>query len=139
MLLEKLNTFEFPDYSSFDNLDIAYINFTEKLKKVIDEVAPFKNMCVKNNTSEWVDDEIFDAIRNRDKLFKKFKKSRLHTDGVIFRRARNRLQTMIKRKRQNFICNKLTENIAKPKELWKTLSQLGLESKKKETSKICLK
>ena len=120
-------------------MDIVYINFTEKLKKVIDEIALFKNMCVKNNTSEWVDDEIFEAIRNRDKLFKKFKKSRLHTDGVIFRRARNRLQTMIKRKKQNFIGNKLTENIAKPKELWKTLSQLGLESKKKETSKICPK
>ena len=27
-------------------------------------------MCVKNSTSEWVDDEIFEAIRNRDKLFK---------------------------------------------------------------------
>ena len=120
-------------------MDTAYSDFTKKLKAVIDEIAPFKNMCVKNSTSEWVDDEIFEAIRNRDKLFKKFKNSRLHADGVNFRRARNRLQTIIKNKKRNFICNKLTENIAKPKELWKTLSQLGLESKKKATSKICLK
>ena len=46
---------------------------------------------------------------------------------------------MIKNKKGNFISNKLTENIAKPKELWKTLSQLGLKSKKKTNPKICLK
>ena len=96
-------------------------------------------MCVKNDTCEWVDDEIFEAIRTRDKFFRKFKRSRLHIDGVNFRRARNKLQTMIKNKKRNFISNKLTENIAKPKELWKTLSQLGIQSKKKTTSKICLK
>ena len=94
-------------------------------------------MCVKNDTCEWVDDEIFEAIRTRDKLFRKFKRSRLHIDSVNFRRARKKLQTMIKNKKRNFISNKLTENIAKPKELWKTLSQLGIQSKKKTTSKIC--
>ena len=139
LLLEKLNTLVFPDYSSYENMDTAYSEFTEEISKIINEIAPFKTICVKNITSEWVDDEIFEAIRTRDKLFKKSKKSRLHTDGVNFRRARNRLQTMIKNKKQNFICNKLTENIAKPKELWKTLSQLGLQSKNKTASKICLK
>ena len=43
---------------------------------------------------------------------------RLHTDGVNFSRARNRIQTMIKNKRRDFISNKLTEHIAKPKELY---------------------
>ena len=62
-----------------------------------------------------------------------------YIDGVNFRRARNRLQTIIKNKKRNFISNKLAENIAKPKELWKTLSQLGLKSKKKTNPKICLK
>ena len=138
-LLEKLNLVDFPDYSTYNNVDIAYTDFTSKLAKVVNEIAPKKMMCVKNDTCEWVDDEIFEAIRTRDKFFRKFKRSRLHIDGVNFRRARNKLQTMIKNKKRNFISNKLTENIAKPKELWKTLSQLGIQSKKKTTSKICLK
>ena len=123
----------------YDDVDEAYIDFTNKLIKVINDVAPFKKMCVKNSTCEWVDDEIFEAIRTREKLFKKFNKSRLHMDGVNFRKARNRLQTLIKNKKRNYITNKLNENIAKPKELWKTLSQLGLPSKKKANPKICLK
>ena len=138
-LLEKLNGLVFPDYSLYDDIDTAYLDFTNKLTKVINDVAPFKKICVKNNTCEWVDDEIFEAIRTREKLFKKFKKSRLHADGVNFRKARNRLQAMIKNKKRNYITNKLSENIAKPKELWKNLSQLGLPSKKKANTKICLK
>ena len=34
---------------------------------------------------------------------------------------------------------KLSENIAKPKELWQTLKSLGLPNKKNSSSNICLK
>ena len=113
-----------PDYSTYDNVDAAYFDFTDIVTKVINEIVPFLKTCVK-------------TIPVSGLVMKK--KSRLHTDGVNFRRARIRLQTMIKNKKRNFISNKFTENIAKPKELWKTQSQLGLPSKQKATSKICLK
>ena len=66
------------------------------------------------------------------------KNSRDPTDNIKFKNARNRLQDLIKRKKQNFITKKLNDNIAKPKELWKTLKSLGLPSKKDSQSKICL-
>ena len=47
---------------------------------VIDRVAPIKERRVKQNSQEWFDGEIADEIKNRDKLFKKFKKSKLHLD-----------------------------------------------------------
>ena len=137
-LLEKLSDIIFPDYSLYGDIDEAYSDFTNKLTTVINDVAPFKKINVKNNTGEWLDDEIFEGIRARDKLFRKFKKSKLHADGVNFRKARNRLQTMIRNKKRNFITKKLSDGIVKPKELWKTLSQLGLPSKKKANTKICL-
>ena len=60
-LLEKLVTLQFPDYSMYNNVDTAYSDFIDKLTTVINEIAPFKNMCVKNNTSEWIDDEVFEG------------------------------------------------------------------------------
>ena len=43
-------------------------------------------------------------------------------------------------KRKNGILKeKLSENIAKPKELWETLKSLGLPNKKSSPSNICLK
>ena len=43
-----------------------------------------------------------------------------------------------KNKKRNFISSKLTENTGKPKELWKILKGLGMPSKSKATSNICL-
>ena len=43
---------------------------------VVDSIAPFSR--VKANTQKWFDGEVLENINTRDKLFKKFKKSRLH-------------------------------------------------------------
>ena len=64
-----------------------------------------------------------------DKLFKKFKKSKLQIDKDIYNAARYKLQKMIINKKRAFLENKLTESIGKPKDLWKTLRTLGLPSK----------
>ena len=55
-------------------------------------------MCVRNNTEEWVDEETFEAIRGRDKKYQLFKRIRLHTDHINFKRSRNQVQSLIKRK-----------------------------------------
>ncbi len=51
----------------------------------------------------------------------------------------NKVQNLIKSKKRNFFKNKLTENIGKPKELWKTLKDIGLSTKNSTTANICLK
>ena len=108
------------------------------MDKLLDEIAPIKEICIKNNTEDWFDEEIYQGIKARDKLFKTFKRSRLHTDNIKFKNARNRLQDLIKKKKQNFIAKKLNDNIANSKELWKTHKSLGLPSKRESKSKICL-
>ena len=105
---------------------------------VINEIAPIKEICIKNNTAEWIDEEILVGIRIRDELFRKFKKSKSNVDNINYKKARNQLQQLIKRKKRNFVSQKLTENISKPKKLWKSLQMLGLPSKNASPSNICL-
>ena len=57
---------------------------------------------------------------------------------VNFKKARNHVQNLIKRKKKSFAIGKLNENIGKPKELWKCLKSSGLSSGKDSPSKICL-
>ena len=83
-------------------------------------------------------EEILEGIRNRDKLFTKFKKSKKNVDNLNYKKARNNLQTMIKRKKRNFIFEELNNNIGKPKELWRSLISLGLPAKNDTISNICL-
>ena len=138
LFLDKLRKINFPDYSNFKDINNAYSDFTEKVTSVIDEIAPIKEIRVKNNSQDWFDAEINEEIERRDKSLAKFKKSRLHSDNESYKKARNKVQRMIKNKKKTFFTGKLNENIGKPKELWKSLKSLGLPSKKSSCSTICL-
>ena len=73
----------FPNYDNFHNPDIAYNDFINRLACVINAVAPFRIVRVKNNTSEWFDREIADKIHTRDKLYRRFKLTKLRVDEEI--------------------------------------------------------
>ena len=53
-----LERVSFPNYENFDNPDVAYSDFITRLDCVINAIAPFKTVRIKNNASEWFDGEI---------------------------------------------------------------------------------
>ena len=117
LFLNKLKLLEFPKYSEFLDINAAYSHFLQLIISVIDKLAPLKEIRVRNNTQEWMDEEVLEGIRIRDKLLSKFKKTKTHTDHVNFRKARNQVLSLIKKKKKNCVIGKLNENIGKPKEL----------------------
>jgi len=136
--LNILKEIDFPNYNDFDDINTAYSDFINKVETAINKIAPFKKICIKNNTSEWVDLEILSGIKKRDKLFMKFKKTKSYNDHLNYKKARNNVQRIIKNKKRNFIEQKLTDNIGKPKELWKILRGIGAPTKTKSSTNICL-
>ena len=76
----------FPDYSNFKDINDAYSDFTEKVTSVIDEIAPLKEIRVKNNSQDWFDAEINEEIERRDKSLAKFKKSKLHCNNENYKK-----------------------------------------------------
>ena len=136
----QVRSLNFPDYSIFSNVNIAYKDLVEKILSVVDKIAPFKVLRVKNSTQEWFDSEVAEAIDLRDKRLKHFKSTKLHVDEELYKEAKYQAQKLIKVKKKQFYKEKLKENIDKPKDLWKTLKSLGLPSKKgSNISNICLK
>ena len=138
LFLDKLGKIKFPNYMEYGNINAAYSHFVEVITGIIDELAPAKEIRVKKDSQEWMDQEVFEGIRTRNKLLTKYRTSQIYSDYINFKKARNRVQSLIKRKKKSFITDKLNENIGKPKELWKCLKSLGLSSGKDSSSKICL-
>ena len=118
----------FPDYE----------NFIQKLKNVINKLAHSKTKWVKGNSQQWFDCEILESISLQDKLFKKFKHSKLNVDKEIYNKACIKLHSLILQKKREYFKKKLQENIAKPKDLWKTLKSLGLCKEFFSCSKKCI-
>ena len=139
MFVEKFEKVNFANYERFSCIDTAYTDFLKKLKKVVNEIAPSKEIRVKNNMQEWFAREIAELIHAREKLFLKFKKSKLHTDEKNYKKVKYQLQNLIRKKKREFYETNLRQKTNKPKELWKTLKSMGLPYKAVTASNICLK
>ena len=111
----------FPNYEKFHHINRAYKDFFQKMIEVVNTIAPLKIARIKNASNEWFDNEIAEKLSLRDKLFKKFKSSHLNIDWEIYKEARNEVQRTIKQKKIQYLEEKLSENIAKQRELWQTL------------------
>ena len=50
------------------NVNDAYSDFIQKLMEVINKVVPVKNKRKKRNSQEWLDNEVSENLKMRDKL-----------------------------------------------------------------------
>ena len=64
---------------------MRHSNFFQKIRTVIDNIAICKTKRVKTNTQKRFDVEILEKKNTRNKLFKRFKKSRLHIDKELYK------------------------------------------------------
>ena len=125
VFVKKLQKVNFSNYEWFSFIDVAYTDFLNKLMKVVNEIAPSK--------------EIVELIHACKKLFLKFKKSKLHIDEENYKKVKYQVQNLIRKKKREFYETNLRQKINKPKELLKTLKSMGLPSKAVTASNICLK
>ena len=56
----------------------------------------------KKNFQKWFDGEVLENINTRGKLFKKFKKSRLHIDKELYKKAKYNTLKLIASKNKHF-------------------------------------
>ena len=72
-----------------------------------------KDIRVKGNSKPQFDSNIGEAIRVKDKLKKRFLRTKRHVDHKRFKEQRNSAQQKIKNKKTNFVRNQLQKNTKK--------------------------
>ena len=50
LMEDALSALDFPNYENYDEIEIAYSDFVQKVTEVIDSIAPRKQSEIKNNT-----------------------------------------------------------------------------------------
>ena len=108
LFLDELDKTNFPDYSQYEDVHRAYSHFSDKLSSVRERISPNKEVRIKNDNQEWFDGEVLEKIRIRDKLFTKYKKSRLHVDKDIYHNAINVAHSLILKKEKRACTRSLT-------------------------------
>ena len=96
----ELKNIAFPTYEKFNYINSTYSDLVKKITQVINNLAPYKTNRAKNQSNEWFHGELAEQISNRDKLFKKLKKSKLHVDELIYKESKNTVSALIKEKKK---------------------------------------
>ena len=84
-LCDKLKDVNFANYSEYADVNDAFVDFSDKIMQAVDGITPYREFRVKGHTEYWIDGEIMERIKNRAKLLKKYKKSKLEVDHQINR------------------------------------------------------
>ena len=112
-----------------EDINKAWKMFSNLFMSVIDQVAPVKQVRLKQKTEMWFTSEIVNLIRQRDHAYNVFIKSKSSDHHTEYKRLRNLTQSAIKHAKQNYVKEHLTENSGCIKKLWKSIKNLGFMGK----------
>ena len=82
---------------------------------VVDKIAPYESIQVKGSTQKWFDGKLLGKLNLRNKLFKKFKKSRLHIDKALYRKSKYDALKLIASKNKYFLKRGSQKRLGNPK------------------------
>ena len=68
------------------------------MQVINNEIASSKEVIIKDNNQDQFDREVADLTHAREKLFLKFKKSKLHIDEEMYKKDRNKVQNLNKKR-----------------------------------------
>ena len=101
------------------SMNDKFFTFKKLITDILDTIAPFKSIRIKNNNLPWVDDEMRKALQERDKLHtyaSDFPKSDPIWEN--FRACRNSCKSMLRRKMFAFYSDKTSSYFKSSKKFW---------------------
>ncbi|CAH3132257.1 unnamed protein product [Pocillopora meandrina] len=110
---------------SFDPLECSVVN----------EHLPLKQNRVKcRNQPKWFNVNILKEIRKRDNSLKKARKSNLERDWNLYKQEKNSVSSLIRRRKQAYYKNKISENKINTRKLWNLIKSLSCDDDESQSS-----
>ena len=117
----------------FENVDDVLDTWYTIFKNAIDEHLPLQQKRVKRKVQpKWFTRLISQEIKKRDKLLKKARKNNSEADCYVFKHVKNNVNNLIKKTKQDYFKEKVSEHKNNSSKLWnliKCLSKDGNEKK----------
>ena len=108
------------------------------IRNNIDKVCPLKSYKVNEIREPWITNEAIEAIRDKDRMMKKAKKSGSSRDWDEAKRLRNEVGRNLRDLRANYLKQQQEAHGSDPKKFWKSVSSI-IPDKKSKSAEIWLK
>ena len=102
-------------------------------------LAPYRKNRMNNRTKPWMNNEIIELMRERDKALHHKNRNKGNTElRDKFNKLRNTVITKCRQAKNTYYSNKIEEHKDNPNQLWKHLKSLGYSNKSKGNSNMVL-
>ena len=98
--------------------------FIKNVGEALDTVCPIKSLKVVENKPEWLSYDLLIRMRERDKAYRKARRTKCQADWTIARNLRNTLSMDIKTSKSNIIKGKLDRYKNSPKKFWSEINKI---------------
>lgn len=138
--LDNLSKVPFCAAYVFEDLDDVYWCWEKLFNQVLDDYAPIRKVNMRQSTgSKFITAEIRYAMRERDPLKKKFRKTRHQTNWENYRQARNRVVSMRRKVVQEHFRKLCEETGGEQRKFWSTIKPYLNSHKSTNDGHIVLK
>ena len=97
------------------------------ISSAIEKLAPLKTISLAKNRHPWFNIDHRTLIKDRDRLYRRFRRTRIAEDLLAYRQARDLAHREIEDARQNYHYTRLSQ-LTDPKDIWRELEHLGISS-----------
>ena len=117
-LRQFLETKDWTEFYELDNPDLCWEYLIDTINEKIDVMCPLKKRMVRDKNEPWLTNEILEAIYDKDRAWKKAKKTKDNDDVTHAKRLRNEVKNMVKQAKANFVQDYLEDEGTSSKKFW---------------------
>ena len=124
-LLSILQQTDWTISSNVENAENIYEELVNKFNKVYNEATEEQKVKKWRVKKEWIDPNIINKIKERDKLFKKHKNNPTNIEYKLqYKRFRNKINKLINRAKNNHYRKKFEETKKDMRSTWKQINEI---------------
>jgi hypothetical protein len=118
MFLEDIAQEQWENITLVDDVDGQLNNFNRNFLRILDRHVPVKTIKVRYRRSPFVNDEIKELMKKRDRLHRVARQTKNICDWDSFRVARNEVKKTLWEEEKRYVQNEIYKN-KEPNAMWK--------------------
>ncbi len=124
--VDEINQIDWSD-SNCNDINTQFHSFYSKLNSLVDKYLPLKSLSkksLKNNSKPWITVGIRQSIKCKNKLYKKFIRTKHSYYHEKFKYYRNLLKKLIAKSKSNYYNSYFKNNQSNIKNIWKGIKSI---------------
>ena len=129
VFLRQLSHLGWESFDESNDPEKLWNIFLGNITKVLDDLCPFRRLTVVDNKPDWLNNDLLVLMRQRDRAYRRARRTNLIDDWDIARHLRNMVNMAVKTSKANVIRDKLERYQHSPKKFWQEINKLLPSSK----------